>query len=478
MRADVTDSAAGCGQPSRWSHARAAVVAIGVLLAAAVGSTAAVAGVTEQQREVEQRRKEVQQQVEEHRGELQETESSLRQQRDDLQDIEQELDVTVEDLQRLDRRIAELDEKLARLESDLAAAEAELAAAEQRLANTTSELVATEEELAETRQELAHKREAFAERSRASYVHGGSAAMLTQLLDASDVSQFTRSIRYMESVLAEDRERVERIAALARKVEATKRDLETLQQRRVAERAHAQSQRDKVAQLVEEQRQVRAEVAAEREQRRKTMLALQADRESHERLVASLRESSQEIEAELAALAQREEELSQREQELEQRRAAQREADEGASGGAAGGASGDGGSASAPDSGGQFQRPSQGRITSSFGYRVHPIHGTRRLHAGVDLAAGYGSPNFAAAAGEVVSAGWRGGYGRTVIVSHGGGLSTLYAHQSRLAVSPGQHVSRGQVVGYEGATGAVTGPHLHFEVRVNGQPRDPMPYLR
>jgi murein DD-endopeptidase MepM/ murein hydrolase activator NlpD len=78
----------------------------------------------------------------------------------------------------------------------------------------------------------------------------------------------------------------------------------------------------------------------------------------------------------------------------------------------------------------------------------------------------------------VVSAGWRGGYGRTVVISHGGGLSTLYAHQSRLAVSSGQQVTRGQVVGYEGASGAVTGPHLHFEVRVNGRPRNPVSYLR
>lgn len=116
-------------------------------------------------------------------------------------------------------------------------------------------------------------------------------------------------------------------------------------------------------------------------------------------------------------------------------------------------------------------------MTSGYGYRTHPIHGTRRMHEGIDLATGYGKPVFAADDGVVVSAGNRGGYGQTIILNHGGGLSTLYAHQSRFAVRSGQRVTRGQVIGYEGATGAVNGVHLHFEVRVNGQPRNPMDYL-
>jgi murein DD-endopeptidase MepM/ murein hydrolase activator NlpD len=347
-------------------------------------------------------------------------------------------------------------------------------------------LVATQEKLAQTRRQLARQRETFAERSRASYVHGGSAAMVTQLLDVGDVSEFARSMRYVESVLAEDRQRVQRISGLAREVEATKQDLAQLQQRRIAQRTHAKSQRDEVARLVEEQRQLRAEVAAQRKERRQVMLALQADRDSHEQLVASLRQASQQIEAELAALAQREERLTAREQQLAQRQAERERRTSQDSGGSqgsggsqdSGGSQGSGGGSAAPASDGRFQQPSQGRITSSFGYRTHPIHGTRRLHAGVDLAAGYGAPNYAAADGVVVSAGWRGGYGRTVVISHGGGLSTLYAHQSRLAVSSGQQVTGGQVVGYEGASGAVTGPHLHFEVRVNGRPRNPVSYLR
>lgn len=124
-----------------------------------------------------------------------------------------------------------------------------------------------------------------------------------------------------------------------------------------------------------------------------------------------------------------------------------------------------------------FQWPISGRVGSGFGYRIHPIYGTRRLHTGIDMGASSGTPIAAAKAGTVIGASYRGGYGNAVVISHGGGISTLYAHQSKLNVSVGQEVSRGDIVGWVGSTGASTGPHLHFEVRANGSPVDPIPYL-
>ncbi len=115
--------------------------------------------------------------------------------------------------------------------------------------------------------------------------------------------------------------------------------------------------------------------------------------------------------------------------------------------------------------------------TSSFGFRTHPIFGGRRLHAGMDFRAPTGIPILAAAAGTVVTAGFSGGYGNTVVIDHGGSLATLYGHQSRLAVSVGDRVTTGQVIGSAGSTGSSTGPHLHFEVRVNGTPVNPAGYL-
>ena len=121
--------------------------------------------------------------------------------------------------------------------------------------------------------------------------------------------------------------------------------------------------------------------------------------------------------------------------------------------------------------------PVDGIVTSPFGYRTHPISGTRKLHTGVDYGAGSGTPIYAANRGRVIYTGWYGGYGNTVIIDHGGGLTTLYAHQSRIRVSTGQEVALGDRIGDVGTTGYSTGPHLHFETRENGKPVDPRKYL-
>lgn len=123
---------------------------------------------------------------------------------------------------------------------------------------------------------------------------------------------------------------------------------------------------------------------------------------------------------------------------------------------------------------GYFIWPADGPLTSRYGTRVHPISGARKLHAGIDIGASSGAPIKAAASGLVLRAGAYGGYGLATIIDHGNGLATLYAHQSRVGVSAGQQVSQGQVIGSVGSTGYSTGPHLHFEVRVNGQARDPL----
>ena len=115
--------------------------------------------------------------------------------------------------------------------------------------------------------------------------------------------------------------------------------------------------------------------------------------------------------------------------------------------------------------------PVSGPVVSPFGYRWG------RLHAGIDIAVPYGTPIHAAAAGTVVLAGWVGGYGNYTCVDHGGGMATCYAHQSSYAVSQGAAVTQGQLIGYVGCTGHCFGPHLHFEVRINGTPVDPLGYL-
>lgn len=117
-------------------------------------------------------------------------------------------------------------------------------------------------------------------------------------------------------------------------------------------------------------------------------------------------------------------------------------------------------------------------ITSPYSMRVHPTLGVYKQHTGIDIGAAHGTDVLAAADGTVIIAGWNNAYGNYVVINHGGGLTTLYGHNSKLTVSKGQKVTRGQIIAKVGSTGYSTGPHIHFEVQVNGSPVNPMSYLQ
>jgi len=124
-----------------------------------------------------------------------------------------------------------------------------------------------------------------------------------------------------------------------------------------------------------------------------------------------------------------------------------------------------------------FIWPVVGPITSPYGYRLDPVTHQYALHTGIDIGVPMGTPIHAAATGKVIVAQWLNGYGYTIIIDDGGGIANLYAHQERFAVSVGQDVQQGQVIGYAGMTGWATGPHLHFEIRIDGKPVNPAPYM-
>ncbi len=126
---------------------------------------------------------------------------------------------------------------------------------------------------------------------------------------------------------------------------------------------------------------------------------------------------------------------------------------------------------------GKFMWPVAGSFRSGFGWRIHPIFGTNRFHSGVDLTAPHGTLVKAGDGGQVIQAGYSGGYGYTILLYHGGGFASRYAHLSSIRTTVGQFVARGQVIGLVGSTGWTTGPHLHFEIRINGAAQNPLQYL-
>lgn len=124
-----------------------------------------------------------------------------------------------------------------------------------------------------------------------------------------------------------------------------------------------------------------------------------------------------------------------------------------------------------------YAMPLSGRVSSSFGMRFHPVDNKVKMHTGVDIAVPLGTPIASAAEGVVAFAGRKGGYGNVVIVEHGDGRQTFYAHADKLLVTEGQRVAAGEEIAKSGSTGKSTGPHLHFEVRENGRPIDPLKFL-
>ncbi len=218
------------------------------------------------------------------------------------------------------------------------------------------------------------------------------------------------------------------------------------------ERARLQLQQEQEAQM--EARNQLGTLAAER---RNLVNLTGAERRTVASQVAQMEDLSAAEESQLESLIQ------QRQRELAaQRRAA--------------GITGGGGE-EAPGGPGSFSWPVTGTITSPFGWRSNPFGGSPEFHQGLDIAAPSGTTVTSAAGGNVIMAQWYGGYGNYVLIDHGGGYSTGYGHLSAIYVSNGQSVKRGQAIGAVGSTGASTGPHLHFEVRIDGKPVDPAPRL-
>lgn len=455
-----------------WQRALTVVCVVGLLLPVAGGAAADPKAET--------------------KSKLQDVTRELKGTRAGLQRIDGERSATMADLEQSQSRQAALDAQLQSLTADLGQAQTSLADADARLQQTTAELTATEHKLAETHQDLADAQKAFTDRARASYMYGGSGpGAASSVFGVEDVARFNQAVAYVQRVVAHDRQQVALVASLERQVEAARVELAELQQRRREERQVAAAERDRVAGLVSEQEELHDQAAAEADRHRRILAELDADKATHVALVDSLEEESEQLEAELARIAEEE-----RRRAEEARRRAEEEARRVAAANAAARRRAEAAQAAAAEqrrraeqaasrarpapadmSPSGWRRPSGGAITSGYGMRRHPIFGTGRMHTGVDFGAPAGAPIYAVTDGVVVSAGWRGGYGLAVVIDHGGGLATLSAHASSLNVSAGQRVSRGQVIAATGSTGQSTGPHLHFEVRVNGQHRDPMPYF-
>ena len=390
--------------------------------------------------------------------------------------VQKQVDTASAEEQRLLGLIAEstarkkdLDAKVAGFDGQIVGVQRQLDAAQSRLSALEAQQRAVEVRLEESKAALATAKEELGRQAIAAYTGRTEAATYAaMLLGAESLGDMASRRSYMRAVVGSQSDTIvttehlrDEVGDLSKQVEASKTDAQGQRDLIVGQRASLQASRDAQA-------GVRQEVQVEIAQTDRLRDEVVSRKEVFESQVENL-------EAESAAIA---ETLRQRAAAAAAAAAAARTTTTTPSSSGGGGTTATTSAALAARPPGRLLTPVPGApVTSPFGSRVHPIYGTVRNHTGIDYGADTGTPIRAAGAGVVVSASWFGGYGNATIIDHGGGLATLYGHQSSMAVSEGQRVTAGQTIGRVGCTGDCTGPHVHFEVRVNGDPVNPANYF-
>lgn len=336
--------------------------------------------------------------------------------------------------------IGSVSEQLRQIEGQLRQATTELnTIIEQRVA-VENDITLNERQLAEAQKRLEGREAVFYKRVRDIYING-RLSYLDVVIGSKDFSDFANRLEVLKRIIDSDINLISEIKKERAQIEAHKKKLE--------------EDRAKLVELEKAALAKQAEIEQKKAERNVVLQKAQNDRAVAMQAIEELNASSAQISAMLK----------------------ERQAARAAAAAAAAQSAGQGSSYTWVQGTGQLGWPVSGEITSPYGYRVHPIWGTTIYHSGIDIGVDEGTPVHAADSGVIVWSGWMGGYGYAVVIDHGNGLSTLYGHNSELAVDEGQSVSKGQVVAYAGSTGNSTGPHVHFEVRENGDPVDPMGYL-
>lgn len=328
----------------------------------------------------------------------------------------------------------------AKAEADLSVAQTALDAATAEYNRLAAEYDGVVRRLEDNRRETSKRGDTFDSLVQSLYRRGsspgdsGAAEMLGKTKNAVDAASATQ---YYQIVSAHEQGQIDQLTQLHDEQVSLRDQLKSQRIAAESARVDAETKRDAVAEVQVRVTTARDLVAAEESAKKTLLSSIEAKRASYESQLKSLEAESKKLKDELKKSM-----------------------------------------STGPMKGnGRFKYPVNAPITSYFGPRVHPIYHSTRMHAGLDLGAGCGTPIRAAGPGTVIKAGPYGGYGNATVIDHGGGIATLYGHQSKILVSVGDEVAQGDTIGNVGSTGASTGCHLHFEVRVGGDPVNPLAYL-
>jgi murein DD-endopeptidase MepM/ murein hydrolase activator NlpD len=352
------------------------------------------------------------------------SEAELQNRQRELEKVSREIELRQRQLEEAKKEQKTVVQQINVLEADIDKTEAEIQYLNKKQQVLNSQIQVTKKDLERAQAAMEERCAILAQRLKSIY-QNGEVSYLEVLLDSASFADFLSRFDLLQKIADQDVVLIKEIEKEQQIINTRKIELET---------AYLQ-----VESVKEKTRQKQAYLKQQTAEKEKALKEIEQDKAAAERALKQLEQDSKRLERIIRDLQSP--------------------------------------SSDKPAPTGKFLRPISGAITSDYGMRSHPILKERRMHTGIDLRGAKGTPIKAAESGTVIFTGWMGAYGQVVTIDHGGGISTMYAHQSSILVKNGQKVARGETIGKVGSTGWSTGPHLHFEVRKNGTPVNPHNYL-
>ncbi|MFH5837404.1 murein hydrolase activator EnvC family protein [Proteiniclasticum sp. C24MP] len=406
-------------------------------------------------------------QIEENNSKLSELTDEKKEIQSKKSEINSELKKVIEDINALSSEVSLLNSSITEKESNITQKVLDIQAMESKIIELEEDIKVQNEEIRGQEKELAIQEGILSDRVRAAYKFNSFGSIIFTLIESTSIVDFTERLMFIEKMAAKDREVMEIIDSIISDLEERRTELEVSKQESEDFKVKLDTEKtaleNEKAALVNEKAVVTDKLSEQKslEEAKRTLIANMTQEEQElANSIGDIMDENAALEAEIQKVIREAQERARREEEAKKKAEAANT-----------------NTGSVVSSSG-YVRPTSGRISSPYGYRIHPIYGVRRMHTGVDYAASSGTPVVSIKSGTVILRKYNSSYGNYIIVDHGGGISSLYAHLSGFAVSYGQSVKQGQTIGYVGSTGASTGPHLHFEIRINGQHTNPANYVK